>query len=1053
MKNMFKFVGFNIFNMKKYLLTLVLFFTTFSSIFAQRDTEHWFAPMMARNSSSPKQALYFSTDSTTPFPVTIYSNNITTGASEVIGTVTISKGNPIRFEVPLNRIITAAQGDLFTVKNIGLYAKGDKPFYATLRFSVTSHGEILTSKGKAGIGKKFYAVMSPQTYNSSTNNFTCGIMATEDNTVVTISGYSSSVQFSNGTTGATNPTMTFTLNKGQSYIIDGRMNITANWTGFIGAKIVADKPVSVTNGNFTGQFALTTPGSSGVDIVMDQSVPVERLGDEFIMVKGMGNISEEMEGAVVVATEDNTQVYVNGGAVPVATLNEGQWYRVNSTAYINQGSGHYNLYIKTTKNAYVYQLLAGIAASDATLGFNYIPPLNCFLPRKIDEIGKIEELPYYTPTSTYLLAGVTIKLNILTEAGATVTVNGVTPTAAQGPFPATGTAGWVSYSLTGLTGNVTVVSNKAVTAGIIGGSGVVGYGGYFAGFSSIPAIAKQSGECVPGIVLEVDDGFDSYQWNWNGNPIPGANAYTYTPTQSGNYTCTVTMGTCPPVTTPIYPVYNCLFKSTTTIDACASVDITPAFSTSTQTVVPSTVVLVTPPANGAVTINPTTGVLTYTPNAGFTGNDQFVYKFCGDVPDFTDCEEITVNINFVPFVATDATIYACNVNGKGTFDLTSANVTDTPNVTSTYYPTLADLNAGTNPILNPGAYTVSAPATAYVHIVTSNGCTADAEITMEYYPSPIVYEDTLVSCFIQGNETMGQFDLTTANITLDTPVTYVYFKNLADAQNNINPIADPTAYIAPTSAAYAHVISDKGCITIAKINLEVTPPKPSSVLVNKYICVDATTTLDAGIGYDSYTWSTGETTQSISNVPIGTYWVDLGHQGCVTRQTVEVFKTPDPVITDIEISNNTATVNATGGTPPYKYSIDNISWQDSNVFSNLPRGQNTFYVKDDFDCQPVSVEVTVPNLINVITPNGDGVNDEIDYSALSYKDNLIFAIYDRYGKKMFTADKNNGYKWDGRFSDRKVYTGTYWYHVSWNEPNATKTPVKYSGWILVKNRE
>lgn len=143
-----------------------------------------------------------------------------------------------------------------------------------------------------------------------------------------------------------------------------------------------------------------------------------------------------------------------------------------------------------------------------------------------------------------------------------------------------------------------------------------------------------------------------------------------------------------------------------------------------------------------------------------------------------------------------------------------------------------------------------------------------------------------------------------------------------------------------------------------------------------------------------------------------------------------------------------------GGTAPYKYAVDTPSnWQNSNVFTNLTRGQHTFYVKDALDCTPVSVELTVPNLVNAITPNGDNVNDVLDYSELAYKGNLTFVIYDRYGNKLFTGDKYNNYKWDGKSSGKGIFTGTYWYHINWNEPNAQKTPVKFTGWILVKNRE
>lgn len=951
--------------MKRFLLSLVLLLLSINVLFAQRDTEHWFAPMAAKSNalSSPKQALYFSTDSLTPFPVEIYSNGI------LLGTVTIMKGDPKVYEITTPTMITLNAAEMFTPIGKGIYTKGTKPYYVNFRFSVTSHGEILTSKGKAGIGQKFYAAASPMTgQNITLLNFTTGVLATEDNTTVTVSGYDAGIQFSNGTTGATNPTITFTLNKGQAYIIEGRENNGTNASGFIGAKIESNKPISVTNGNFNGQFALPPgAGSAGSDIVMDQSVPTNRLGNEFVLVKGNGDSDDGDEDALIIATEDNTEVYLNGSTTPVQTLNEGEWMRVaqgpNNTyifPYIDQGNSHFNMHIKTSKNAYVYQLLAGLPNSTATEGFNYIPPLNCFLPRKIDEIGLINELPESFSSGTK-----NIKLNILTETGAVVSINGTNPPATQGPFPVTGTTAWVSYSIPNLTGNVTVVSTKAVTAGISAGSGAVGYGGYFAGFSSIPVIAKKTGECAPGIVLELDDGYESYQWFLNGTAIPGATANTFSPTTSGNYTVKVTMGTCPPVTTPIYKVYTCLKLTTQTLNACSTKVITAAFTSSTQTPVAGTLVIITPPTHGTAVVNPN-GTITYTPTSGYYGPDQIVYKFCGNATEFIDCEQITLNLTVVPFVVRDALIKACqyDVDPYAYFDLTKANITDYNAVVKKYYPTMADLNAGTNEITTPANY-----------------------------PSA-------------GG--------------------YVYVK----------------------------VTTNEGCIAIAKIELIALPIKKSPILVDQFICADSLTNLDAGPGYESYLWSTGATTASIQNVGIGEYSVILGKNGCLLAQVVRVRKVEDPVITKIEISNTTATVIVNGGKAPYKFAVDGTAnWQDSNIFTGLTRGQHTFYVKDAYNCDPTAVEVTIPNLINAITPNGDNKNDFIDYSELAYKENLSFVIYDRYGNMVFTGNKFNNYKWDGKHYDKKLVTGTYWYHINWNESNKEKTPIYYTGWILVKNIE
>ncbi|WBV59337.1 T9SS type B sorting domain-containing protein [Chryseobacterium camelliae] len=765
---------------KKLLFSFLLILFASNHLFSQRDTEHWFAPIKeAYTNTTNKQALFLSTDVTVPFPVTIYNNNI------IIGTVTISKGNPQSFVIPKDVMITDSQSEIFSIKDRGLYVKGDKPFFCTFRFSVDKHGEILTSKGKAGIGTKFFVTHAPLSDKNPSFNFTCGILATEDNTTVTVSGYNPAVQFSNGTTGASNPVMTFTLNKGQSYIIEGNGNFIPNLTGFIGTRITSNKPVSVTNGNFTGQHTAIGNGAGGNDIYMDQSIPVERLGDEYIVMKGMAPLAYELEGAVVVAIENNTQVYLNDENTPVATLNEGQFYRILSTGFISQNfSGHYNMRIKSTKKIYVYQLLSGGTSGTYynTGGANYIPPVNCFLPKKIDEIGMINTLPYFTTIDPK------VRLNIITETGATVSVNGTTLSGVQGPYPVTGNPNWQTYSLENVTGNVTVTSTKAVTAGIAASHEAVGYGGYFAGFSSIPVIAKKNGNCIPGMTLEVDDSYATYQWNFNGNPIPGATINTYSPTKAGNYTVTVSVsGNCPPATTPVFEV--------------------------------------------------------------------------------------------------------------------------------------------------------------------------------------------------------------------------------------------------------------------------VMPPMPPSSLSDKEICIDATTTLDAGPGYQSYEWSTGATTQSISNVGPGNYWVILGYNDCFSKYDIAVKAAPKPVIKNIDLENKKATLTVTGGKPPYLYSTNKITWQTSNVFNNLPNGQNTFYVKDAYNCEPVQVELTVINIINAITPNGDNINDTISYAELKYKKDLSFSVYDRYGNHVFKGTAFNNYTWDGRFSNKKILSGTYWYEISWKESNLQNTAIKYTGWILLKNRD
>lgn len=1115
-------------------LLLILFLCIFGISAAQFDSEHWFAPFAASpgtNSSLQAESyLYLSTSETTPFPVQILNGN------NLFGTVTISKGAPQTVSIPYNLMMTDDIREMFKPNSLGLNVKGPKKFFANFRFEVPNHAEIVTSKGLAGIGKTFFAAMAPNTTAKAYLTSTIGITATEDNTVVNISGYDAAIVFADGTQ---SPTKNFTLDKGQSYILNVRSSdAQANLTGLIGAKIEASNPISVSNGNFNAIY--TFENFTNNDVLMDQSVPIERLGKDFILVKGNGPALNNMESGLIVATEDNTKITVNGTELGVI-LNKGQYFIADSGFYLDKGNNHFNMSISTSENVYLYQLLAGVDDANgnpyATGGFNFIPALSCFLPNKIDEISDINKIG-----NDFFNA----KLNIITEKGADVFVNGTKLGGTQGPFPVTGNPNWETYNVLQVTGNITVNSTKAVTAGIASGNGAVGYGGYFAGFSSVPVITK-GGDCFVGVLLQVDDSYDQYQWFLNGVSIPGETTYFIDPQTYGTgiYTCLVTKLNCDTKLSTPYQFTVCppIATSTITLGSCKDFLIQPNFTTSTQIIDPSKTKIRVQGIYGTATINATTGTITYTPQQDLPADvtDTFVYYIEGNgaIPD-SEFFKVIVNIKVLKFQ--DDILKVCaNPDGTGTYNLTLANINFDSNDTIVYYK-----DAALSQIINNFTSYNTPPTTVYAKITSQFGCSETAKIQLQitetaqintsnlspffcdnqfigsisidfsaisaqiitnysssyivkYYLSPIDQQagnnnflpnnytisanttvyfrvESSLGCTVQ----FGQLDLKVGNkislfqssvsenlcdnllegnvvvqlsdyknlFSADSSLSATFYQSEIDAQKKQNPVS-ANQTISATTTFYIRFESSSECPNIGALTIIFKSPIKSTTLVNQIICGNATATLEAGSGFDSYLWNTGETTSAIT-VPIGEYFVDLGKNGCVYRQKVSVIAATLPVITNIDVSGSTATIFVTGGIPPYQYSLDNITFQNSNIFTNISRGTHTVYVKDSQNCETVQKDFLIINLINVITPNNDGFNDTLDYSELKIKKDVKLEIYDRYGKNVYLS-QDKKYIWDGKISGRTLPTGTYWYLLQWTEPD-TDLRVSYKGWVLLKNR-
>ncbi len=110
-------------------------------------------------------------------------------------------------------------------------------------------------------------------------------------------------------------------------------------------------------------------------------------------------------------------------------------------------------------------------------------------------------------------------------------------------------------------------------------------------------------------------------------------------------------------------------------------------------------------------------------------------------------------------------------------------------------------------------------------------------------------------------------------------------------------------------------------------HLVIVADKPEINLgADSTLCDGESLFLDAGEGFDSYLWSNGETTRTITVNSTGEYWAEIGVDGnCFNRDTIEVEFAANPIAdagTSQSIVVGTSTVlngNAESGTPPYSY--------------------------------------------------------------------------------------------------------------------------------------
>ena len=520
---------------------------------AQLDQMHWLPPAVTKATGTGSNVanigphfIVITTPSTNAVPVTV-----TDGAGNVILNTTVSNSAPVNYQIGTLAVnngdfaptVPGTSGGVIDNSQLnqilteGFIVTADEPVFVNLRQRSRSQGASLTSKGCAALGTEFRAgfMRSLETNfgAQSYRNHAISVMATEDNTVVRFDDFKPGVVVSGGTqtteptasgTPRTTEPIEVTLDAGETYSIglhheflagDG---MTAGINDFNGTRVSSDKSIVVSTSTF-----LDSPTSSGArDAGFDQIAPTARAGTEYIMVIGGAPTTSILESPMVVATEANTNIFVNGNLSPInpTPLQPGDYFYLDQQWDVNG-----NMYVETSEPVMMYATTAG-ANSSATPGYSFIPPLNFDISNEVDNIAQVNQI------------GSAI-VRTVTTTGSTVTYNGNPP--ANGPIPVSGNPSWVVYTQSNMTGDVAVKSTGPVAVSVQNFQNPVGAQGYFSGFPEFrPEINIISSEdCFPGLELEVVDPSGglivAFEWFNEDGSSTGVIADTFTPPSAGGY--------------------------------------------------------------------------------------------------------------------------------------------------------------------------------------------------------------------------------------------------------------------------------------------------------------------------------------------------------------------------------------------------------------------------------------------------------------------------------------------------------------------------------------
>ncbi len=345
-----------------------------SNLHAQIDTVFWFAaPWVTPDHDGNVQLAFRISSFSTPSTVRLQLPSQGYDTTFIVPANTVSS-------VPLNHIVNDLESKpADAVLTSGIKITSDELITVVYDFisdmititpGTPNNPETYSLKGQNGMGTEF--VVPFQTLWNNRNLTTdrngdgivtqpyqyFSVIATQDNTTVYITprcavvgGHPANVTYS-----------VFLPFAGNVYTCQNVTQSTSTaGNSLSGSVVISNNPVSVT---INDDSVNPAGGGSCFDLMGDQIVPTDVIGNEYIINRGFLNAGSN-ESVFIIASENFTTVTVNDGAVTTQLLNQGSTWQYSILQPLTS--------INADKPVYVVHM----SGYGCELGLAIIPPTNC----------------------------------------------------------------------------------------------------------------------------------------------------------------------------------------------------------------------------------------------------------------------------------------------------------------------------------------------------------------------------------------------------------------------------------------------------------------------------------------------------------------------------------------------------------------------------------------------------------------------------------------------------------------------------------------------------